>query len=303
MVFMLLFLHWRPRYLVCTLSSFSTYSCIMACFTFNALFRMGADLNTTSIWTPGKDTQRVRQGRGKGTTVLQSMKLGVDVNRHKEIIVKAISAVLLLLLKHFKLNHIYQGRPLGKDTRSDGGWGMGGGMTSSRSRGKGSVSRELSLSSSEAEAGGDAALMLLMTRMLSSGSGGRPSSSRFPTLMFWSCSKPPSVNWVSLMALHSGLSAGSSCCTVSTIRYMMLSSTRRSVLSAREMAGFLTALLQAALSNRAEKVPTSSSRKMLYLIQCCTSASQLHSANSVQQAHGVRSVLGRVQLRPLLLRH
>ncbi|KAF7482866.1 striatin-interacting protein 1 [Marmota monax] len=42
------------------------------------------------------------------TTVLQSMKLGVDVNRHKEVIVKAISALLLLLLKHFKLNHIYQ---------------------------------------------------------------------------------------------------------------------------------------------------------------------------------------------------
>uniref|UniRef100_A0ABM5GLK8 Striatin-interacting protein 2 isoform X2 n=1 Tax=Pogona vitticeps TaxID=103695 RepID=A0ABM5GLK8_9SAUR len=41
-------------------------------------------------------------------TVLQSMKLGVDVNRHKEVIVKAISASLLLLLKHFKLNHIYQ---------------------------------------------------------------------------------------------------------------------------------------------------------------------------------------------------
>ena len=36
------------------------------------------------------------------------MKLGVDVNRHKEIIVKAISALLLLLLKHFKLNHVYQ---------------------------------------------------------------------------------------------------------------------------------------------------------------------------------------------------
>ncbi|TRY87296.1 hypothetical protein DNTS_022266 [Danionella cerebrum] len=42
------------------------------------------------------------------TTVLQSMKLGVDVNRHKEIIVKAISAILLLLLKHYKLNHVYQ---------------------------------------------------------------------------------------------------------------------------------------------------------------------------------------------------
>ncbi|NXF70524.1 STRP2 protein, partial [Sclerurus mexicanus] len=41
-------------------------------------------------------------------TVLQSMKLGIDVNRHKEIIVKSISASLLLLLKHFKLNHIYQ---------------------------------------------------------------------------------------------------------------------------------------------------------------------------------------------------
>lgn len=38
------------------------------------------------------------------------MKLGVDVNRHKEIIVKAISAILLLLLKHFKLNHVYQVR-------------------------------------------------------------------------------------------------------------------------------------------------------------------------------------------------
>lgn len=41
-------------------------------------------------------------------TVLQSMKLGIDVNRHKEIIVKAVSAVLLLLLKHFKINHVYQ---------------------------------------------------------------------------------------------------------------------------------------------------------------------------------------------------
>lgn len=41
-------------------------------------------------------------------TVLQSMKLGIDVNRHKEIIIKAVSAILLLLLKHYKLNHIYQ---------------------------------------------------------------------------------------------------------------------------------------------------------------------------------------------------
>ncbi|CAB3372424.1 Hypothetical predicted protein [Cloeon dipterum] len=41
-------------------------------------------------------------------TVLQSMKLGIDVSRHKEIIVKAVSAILLLLLKHFKIGHIYQ---------------------------------------------------------------------------------------------------------------------------------------------------------------------------------------------------
>ena len=41
-------------------------------------------------------------------TVVQSMKLGIDVNRHKEIIVKSVSAILLLLLKHFKINHIYQ---------------------------------------------------------------------------------------------------------------------------------------------------------------------------------------------------
>ncbi|XP_059489692.1 striatin-interacting protein 1 [Neocloeon triangulifer] len=41
-------------------------------------------------------------------TVLQSMKLGIDVSRHKEIIVKAVSAILLLLLKHFKISHVYQ---------------------------------------------------------------------------------------------------------------------------------------------------------------------------------------------------
>eukprot|EP00096_Caligus_rogercresseyi_P013607 TRINITY_DN6234_c0_g1_i1.p1 TRINITY_DN6234_c0_g1~~TRINITY_DN6234_c0_g1_i1.p1 ORF type:complete len:849 (+),score=265.67 TRINITY_DN6234_c0_g1_i1:27-2573(+) len=41
-------------------------------------------------------------------TLMQSMKLGTDVHRHKEIIVKAVSAILLLLLKHFKVNHIYQ---------------------------------------------------------------------------------------------------------------------------------------------------------------------------------------------------
>nr|CAB3266664.1 striatin-interacting protein 1 homolog [Phallusia mammillata] len=42
------------------------------------------------------------------TTAVTSLKLGIDVNRHREIIVKAISGTLLLLLKHFNLNHVYQ---------------------------------------------------------------------------------------------------------------------------------------------------------------------------------------------------
>lgn len=41
-------------------------------------------------------------------TVIQTMKQTIDFNRHKEIIIKAVSAILLLLLKHFKLNHVYQ---------------------------------------------------------------------------------------------------------------------------------------------------------------------------------------------------
>ncbi|XP_075260213.1 striatin-interacting protein 1 homolog isoform X3 [Convolutriloba macropyga] len=40
--------------------------------------------------------------------VVEAMKLTIDMNRHKEIIVKSVSALLLLLLKHFKLNHICQ---------------------------------------------------------------------------------------------------------------------------------------------------------------------------------------------------
>lgn len=64
---------------------------------------------------------------------------------------------------------------------------------------------------------------------------------------------PSSALNVSLMTFHSGLSAGSSCCMVSTIRYIMLSSTLRSVLSASEMAGLRTALLQAALLLRTRK--------------------------------------------------
>ena len=42
------------------------------------------------------------------SSIIESTQLNLDISRHKEIIVKAISAILLLLLKHFKVNHVYQ---------------------------------------------------------------------------------------------------------------------------------------------------------------------------------------------------
>lgn len=48
-IFMLLLRYCLPRYFVCIFNSFNTYSCIMACFTLRALFKIGADLKTTSI--------------------------------------------------------------------------------------------------------------------------------------------------------------------------------------------------------------------------------------------------------------
>ncbi len=46
--------------------------------------------------------------------VTESNHVTLDINRHKEIIVKAISAILLLLLKHFKVNYIHQFEYLGQ---------------------------------------------------------------------------------------------------------------------------------------------------------------------------------------------
>ena len=40
--------------------------------------------------------------------LLHQVILKIDLNRHLEIIIKAISGILLLLLKHYKINHIYQ---------------------------------------------------------------------------------------------------------------------------------------------------------------------------------------------------
>ena len=46
--------------------------------------------------------------------IIESTQVSIDVYRHKEIIVKAISATLLLLLKHFKVNHVYQFEYMGQ---------------------------------------------------------------------------------------------------------------------------------------------------------------------------------------------
>ncbi|EDV25365.1 uncharacterized protein TRIADDRAFT_23499, partial [Trichoplax adhaerens] len=46
--------------------------------------------------------------KANASTMRQTLKVAVDAERHKEIIVEAISAILLLLLKHFKVNHILQ---------------------------------------------------------------------------------------------------------------------------------------------------------------------------------------------------
>lgn len=39
---------------------------------------------------------------------IENLKLTFDMNRHKELMIKAISGILLLLLKHYKINHMYQ---------------------------------------------------------------------------------------------------------------------------------------------------------------------------------------------------
>jgi hypothetical protein len=41
-------------------------------------------------------------------TMMESARNTIDINRHKEVVVKAVSATLFLLLKHLKINHIYQ---------------------------------------------------------------------------------------------------------------------------------------------------------------------------------------------------
>ncbi|KAI1708150.1 striatin-interacting protein 1 [Ditylenchus destructor] len=46
---------------------------------------------------------------GHGSSVLEdTVKVAIDINRHKELIIKSSSAILITLLKFFRLNHVYQ---------------------------------------------------------------------------------------------------------------------------------------------------------------------------------------------------
>lgn len=89
------------------------------------------------------------------------------------------------------------------------------------------------------------------------------------------------------MILHSGLSVGSSCWIISTIKYIMLSSTLRSVLSAREMAGFRTALLQAALllEERMRSVCDSQLALLMLMLFMSCKLSEIILNLHVQQFH------------------
>ncbi|PAV85004.1 hypothetical protein WR25_10269 [Diploscapter pachys] len=46
--------------------------------------------------------------RSTSNPLEDGVRLAIDINRHKEIIVKAASAIMILMIKHFKLNHVFQ---------------------------------------------------------------------------------------------------------------------------------------------------------------------------------------------------
>ncbi|CAJ0586092.1 unnamed protein product, partial [Mesorhabditis spiculigera] len=65
------------------------------------------------VLTPETDTADVLSSSmsldRSGTNPLEeSVRLAIDIHRHKEIIVKAASGIIILMLKHFRLNHVYQ---------------------------------------------------------------------------------------------------------------------------------------------------------------------------------------------------
>uniref|UniRef100_A0A0N5ASD9 DUF3402 domain-containing protein n=1 Tax=Syphacia muris TaxID=451379 RepID=A0A0N5ASD9_9BILA len=61
-----------------------------------------------TVETEGSDVLSSSINSSSNSVLEQSVRIAIDVNRHKEIMVKASSSILILLIKHFRLNHIYQ---------------------------------------------------------------------------------------------------------------------------------------------------------------------------------------------------
>jgi len=74
---------------------------------FAAISTYGTGESKSSISFDAELQAKRKDGR-KPESVLESAKGQLELKRHGEIILKALSSLLLLLLKHFHLNHVYQ---------------------------------------------------------------------------------------------------------------------------------------------------------------------------------------------------
>nr|CAD2151110.1 unnamed protein product [Meloidogyne enterolobii] len=70
----------------------------------------------SDVLTPETDTNEVLSNSisldlahsGSGNVLEDNIRVAIDINRHKELIIKGASSIIILLLKHFRLNHVYQ---------------------------------------------------------------------------------------------------------------------------------------------------------------------------------------------------
>nr|CAD2129686.1 unnamed protein product [Meloidogyne enterolobii] len=70
----------------------------------------------SDVLTPETDTNEVLSNSisldfahlGSGNVLQDNIRVAIDINRHKELIIKGASSIIILLLKHFRLNHVYQ---------------------------------------------------------------------------------------------------------------------------------------------------------------------------------------------------
>uniref|UniRef100_A0A915KLT9 Far11/STRP C-terminal domain-containing protein n=1 Tax=Romanomermis culicivorax TaxID=13658 RepID=A0A915KLT9_ROMCU len=65
--------------------------------------------NSLNAYSAAEAGNTISQDVTPSSSISEEMAhMTLEINRHKEILVKAISALTLLLLKHFKANHVYQ---------------------------------------------------------------------------------------------------------------------------------------------------------------------------------------------------